>query len=159
MRAAFSTVPTASVTDREWLEAWRHGSTAVKLRPLLDRYGALVHSSAFRRTESADQAAEVTRAVFLVLARHAARLSKKTILAAWLFHVTAVACKKLRQKRIGRLRRGWPGVSRTPRHAVPTDAVLWTRVAPKIDRALDRISSRQRKAVLLCAFLNHDFAS
>ena len=33
------------------------------------------------------------------------------------------------------------------------------RVGPGIDRALKRLSSRQRNAVLLCAFLNHDFAS
>ena len=33
------------------------------------------------------------------------------------------------------------------------------RVGPKIDRALERLSSRQREATLLCSFLNHDLAS
>jgi len=39
------------------------------------------------------------------------------------------------------------------------NATLWTRLAPEIDRALERLHTRQRDAVLLCAFLNHDSAS
>src|SRR5262249_34188733 len=30
---------------------------------------------------------------------------------------------------------------------------------PQMDRALERLRTKQRNAVLLCAFLNHDFAS
>src|SRR5437867_12504590 len=116
-----------------------------------------VHSAALRRTGNAAQAAEVTRAVFLVLARRARRLWKKTVLAGWLVHVTAVACRKL--KRMGRLRRLWHWISRKPRPVLPPDATLWTRLAPQMDRALERLRTKQRNAVLLCAFLNHDFAS
>src|SRR5437899_11110044 len=99
---------TTSVTDRECLEAWRRDPSAENLRPLVERYGALVYSSAYRRTGSADYAGEATRAVFLVLARRARKLRKNTVLAGWLFHVTAVACRKLSRKRIGGLRRLWP---------------------------------------------------
>jgi len=102
-------------------------------------------------------AAEVTRAVFLVLAWRARRLRKKTVLAGWLFHVTAVACRKL--KRMGRLRRLWQWISRQSHPALPADATLWTRLAPQIDRSLERLRTKQRNAVLLCEFLNHDFAS
>jgi RNA polymerase sigma factor (sigma-70 family) len=129
------------------------------LQTLVERYLAFVHSSALRRTGDAAQAAEVTRAVFLVLARRARRLRKKTVLAGWLFHVTAVACRKLTRKRFGRLRRLWHWISRKPRAALPPDATLWTRLAPQMDRALERLRTKQRNAVLLCAFLNHDFAS
>jgi RNA polymerase sigma factor (sigma-70 family) len=127
------------------------------LQTLVERYLRFVHSSAFRRTGDAAQAAEVTRAVFLVLARRARRLRRRTVLAGWLFHVTAVACRK--QKRVGRLRRLWQWISRKRRPALPPDATLWTRVAPQVDRALERLRTKQRNAVLLCAFLNHDFAS
>jgi DNA-directed RNA polymerase specialized sigma24 family protein len=75
---------------------------------LVERYLVFVHSSALRRTGDAAQAAEITRAVFLVLARRARRLRKKTVLAGWLFHVTTVACRKLTRKRFSRLRRLWP---------------------------------------------------
>src|SRR6188474_2040377 len=155
MQAAGSTVPGTS--DRECLESWaRHGDPD-SLQALVERYLGFVHSSALRRTGDAAQATEVTRAVFLVLARRARRLRKNTVLAGWLFHVTAVACRKL--KRMGRLRRLWQLIGRKPRPALPPDATLWTRLTPQMDRALERLGTKQRNAVLLCAFLNHDFAS
>src|SRR6185436_8418379 len=155
MQAPGNTVPGTS--DRECLESWARHRDAKSLQPLVERYLVFVHSSALRRTGDAAQAADVTRAVFLVLARRARRLRKNTVLAGWLFHVTAVACRKL--KRMGRLGRLWHWVSRKPRPALPPDATLRTRLAPQMDRALDRLRTKQRNAVLLCAFLNHDFAS
>src|SRR5688572_67056 len=116
-------------------------------------------SGAVAQCACAAQAAEVTRAVFLVLARRARRLRKRTVLAGWLFHVTAIACRKLTRKRFGRVRRLWHWISRKPRPASHPDATLWNRLAPQMDRALDRLRTKQRNAVLLCAFLNHDFAS
>jgi RNA polymerase sigma factor (sigma-70 family) len=156
LQASASTFPGTS--DRECLESWSHHRDADSLQTLVERYLAFVHSSALRRTGDAAQAAEVTRAVFLVLAGRARRLRKKTALAGWLFQVTAVACRKVRPKRIGRLRRLWHWISRKPRTALPPDATLWTRLAPQIDRTLERLRTKQRNAVLLCAFLNHDFA-
>jgi DNA-directed RNA polymerase specialized sigma24 family protein len=129
------------------------------LQTLVERYLGFVHSSALRRMRDATQAAEVTRAVFLVLARRASRLSKNTVLAGWLFHVTAVACRKLSRKRVGQLGRFCQWISRNPNPALTTDSALWTRLAPEMDRALERLRTNQRNAVLSCAFLNHNFAS
>src|ERR1044071_5449080 len=125
MQAPGSAVPGTS--DRECLESWAPHRDAASLQTLVERYLVFVHSSALRRTGDAAQAAEVTRAVFLVLARRARRLPKKTVLPACLFSVTAVACRK--RKRMGRLRRLWQWVSRKPRPALPPDATLWTRLA------------------------------
>src|ERR1051325_7624187 len=147
------------MTDRECLESWARHRDAASLQTLVERYLVFVHSSALRRTDDAAQAAEVTRAVFLVLPRRARRLPKNTVLPGWLFPVTAVACRALTRKRFRRLRRLWNWISRKPRPALPPDATLWTRLAPQMDRALERLRTNQRNAVLLCAFLNHDFAS
>src|SRR5436190_17647721 len=144
LQASGSTVPRTS--DRECLESWARHCDAESLRTLVERYLRFVHSSALRRTGDAAQAAEVTRAVFLVLARRARRVRKNTVLAGWLFHVTAVACRKL--KRMGGLRRLWEWISRKPRPALPLDATLWTCLAPQIDRALERLRTKQRNAVL-----------
>jgi DNA-directed RNA polymerase specialized sigma24 family protein len=155
MQVVPSTIPTIAVTDRECLEASRRHRRAENLRPLVERYLAFVYSAAHRRTGSADHAIEVTRAVFLVLGRRARKLPKKTVLAWWLFHVTGIACKKV--KRAGFW--DWPWPRRKPGDAGALDAPLWTRVSPRIDRALQRLWSKQRNAVLLCAFLNYDLAS
>ena len=157
LQAAGNTVPGTS--DRECLESWARHRDAASLQTLVERYLAFVYSAALRRTGDAAQAAEVTRAAFLVLGRRARSLRKKAVLAGWLFHVTTVACRKLTRKRFARLRRLWHWISRKPRPALPADATLWTRLAPQMDRALDRLRTKQRNAVLLCAFLNHDFAS
>src|SRR2546430_15722832 len=86
-------------SDRECLASWRRYPGVESLRPMVERYLAFVYSSAYRRIGNAVQAAEVTRAVFLVLARRGRKLRKKTILAGWLFEVTAIACRKLLPKR------------------------------------------------------------
>src|SRR5687768_4749987 len=183
MQSSGSTNP--GTADRESLESWARHHDADSLQTLVECYLGFVYSSALRRSGDAALAEEVTRAVFLVLARGARRLRKKTVVAAWLFHVTAITCRKLKQKRSGRLRRLWQWISRKPRPSeyaelmeigrgkgVDTSPLtplpdrggegnqtLWTRVAPRMDRALERIRTKQRNAVLLCAFLKHDFSS
>src|SRR5688572_25444829 len=146
MQAGGSTVPGTS--DRECLESWARHCDAESLQRLVERYLRFVYSSALRRTGDAAEAAEVTRAVFLVLARRARRLRKNTVLAGWLLHVTTIASRKLRLKRIGRLRRVWQGISRKPSTALPPEATLWSRLAPRMDRALERLRTKQRDAVL-----------
>lgn len=143
-------------TDQECLEAWRRRASAEGLRPLVERYVALIYSSAYRRTGSVDHAGEVARAVFLVLARCARRLRKKTALAGWLFHVTKVACRK----RVGRpKRRSWRHWFRRKPSAVPSVIASWPRVAPELEAALDRLPSAQRDAMLLRVLLNQESAS
>ncbi len=144
-----STSPT-SATDQECLEQSRHGQDVAALRPIIERYLAFVYSSALRRMGDADRAAEVTRAVFLVLARRARKLRKRTILAVWLFQVTSIACRKMKRPT------QWHGFRGKSRNSLPHDATLWARATPFIDAELERLSPKQRDAVLLSAFLNYD---
>ncbi|HEY0552404.1 MAG TPA: sigma-70 family RNA polymerase sigma factor, partial [Verrucomicrobiae bacterium] len=145
-------IPPTIVTDRECLEAFARCPVAESLRPVVEHYLALVYSSAHRRTGDVVQAAEVTRAVFLVLARRARRLQKKTVLASWLFQITGLVCRKLNSKSRSR----WRWFSRKRGRELPPDATLWDRAAPEIDSALERLTAKQRDAVLLCSFLNYN---
>lgn len=141
--------PPIIATDRECLTALRRRDPSA-LRLVVRRYLNFVYSAAFRRTNDPARAAEITRAVFLVLARRARRLQKTTVLAGWLFHVTAVACRRAGVKS----RRSWLGFLRRPRAEFPPEAALWTRISGEVDDALERLSSKQRNAVLLLALLN-----
>ena len=152
-----SALPPIIATDRECLEAWRRRPGAERLRALVERYAAFVHSSACRRTGRTDHARQVTQAVFLVLARRARRLPKKTVLAGWLFHITAVTCRKLVGRSMGA--GWWRRFGRRPKNSVPPDAGLWTRVAPELEPAIEQLSSAQRDAVLSRVLLNHDSVS
>ncbi len=127
------------------------------MRPLVERYATFVYSSALRRTGSADHAQEVTRAVFLVLARRARRLRKKIVLAGWLFQITALTCRKrgCKPRRLGLWR--WLGLGR--RREVSADESLWTQVSLGLDAELDRLQPAQRNAVLLRTLLGWDWES
>ncbi|HXJ56047.1 MAG TPA: CotH kinase family protein [Verrucomicrobiae bacterium] len=140
------------VTDQECLAAWRRHPQAEVLGPLIERYTAFVYSSAYRRTGRAEDADAVTRAVFLVLARRARKLPKRTALAGWLFHVTAITCRK----RAGKPRRTsrWRWLRRRPKNEPPADVSWWTLAEPHIDAALERLPSSLREAVLVRTFLN-----
>ena len=142
--------PPLRPTDRECLAACPRRAGAESFQPLVERYLALVYSSALRRTGAAVHATEVTRAVFLVLARRARKLRRKTVLAGWLFHITALTCRKLPRPR------RWFWSRRPSRPPVQPDAPLWTRVAPELDTALDRWPPRQRDAWLLLHLLNFE---
>src|ERR1044071_6785718 len=84
---------------RQWRGwGWDQDAVTESLRTVVERYWGLVYASALRRTGDAAQAAEVTLSVFLVLARRARKLSKKTVLAGWLFDITRITCRKLKPK-------------------------------------------------------------
>jgi len=142
--------PPLNATDRECLAAFGRGREPGALRPVVGRYLGFIYSTAFRRTHCPVRAAEVTRAVFLVLARRARRLRKTTVLAGWLFHVTAVTCPRAGVKS----KRTWLGFLRRPREELPPETALWTRISAEVDGALADLSTRRRNAVLVLALLN-----
>jgi DNA-directed RNA polymerase specialized sigma24 family protein len=142
--------PPITATDQECLTLLKRKRDPGALRTVVTRYLSFVYSSAFRRTSDPTRAAEVTRAVFLVLARRARQLRKRTVLAAWLFHVTAVTCRRAGVKP----KRNWLGFLRERRVEFPPDTTLWARISGEIDAALERLPSKLRNAVLLMSVLH-----
>src|SRR3954465_6119047 len=65
----------------------------------------------------------------------------------------------LHRRRVGTTRSKFPfsGPAPGPSNNLRLRIAAWR--CSKIDLALERLATKQRNAVLLCAFLNHDFAS
>lgn len=118
----------------------------------METYAALVYASALRRTGDAIKALEISRAVFLVLNRRARWLRLKTDVADWLFHVTAITCRKSGETVPSRRRFAW--FRRPPTEPATEEAPLRDRVAPRLDALIERLPRFRRAVVLRRLLLN-----
>ena len=91
--APSSLEPDIERTDHELLRAFVSGSESA-FSTLVRRHIDVVYSSALRQVRDAHTAADVTSAVFIVLARKAAGLSERIVVAAWLHRTTRYAAMK-----------------------------------------------------------------
>src|SRR4051794_40362466 len=83
------------LSDRELLRALAREPSSETFLPILDRYLRFVYAAALRQLHDPSESAEATRAVFLAFARRGRRLSRKTLLAGWLFQALGVAVRRV----------------------------------------------------------------
>src|SRR5258708_27882374 len=121
------------MTDRELLRAFVRDRSSRNFRPLVERYLALVYSSACRQTGAESPAAQVTGAIFIALAHRAKSLPRRTVLAGWLFRATRLGCVKLLGRAKGPPR--VPPSNESPLAGTALNPAPWTKFAPHIDEA------------------------
>lgn len=121
---------------------------------LVARHVNFVYSCARRQTGSVDLAKDVTQTVFLELARSARRLRPSGPLGAWLHTVTRRASQRALRTERRRLQREHTAYELTEMNSLPS---TWSRVAPLLDEALERLPQADRSAVLLRYFENRSF--
>jgi RNA polymerase sigma factor (sigma-70 family) len=122
---------------------------------LVRRHVDLVFAAALRRTGGdAHRAADVSQQVFITLAREARKLSRHTVLAAWLHTATRNAALNLmisEQRRRLREQEALALDSATTGAGLNVD---WERIGPVLDAAIDELNEPERAAVVL-RFLQH----
>jgi len=123
---------------------------------LVERYIALVHSTALRRTGDAHLAEEMTQAVFTILARKASTLGRNTILPAWLYRTTLFLTSNAMTIQRRRREREQEAYLQS---ASPPDATadVWQQLAPLLDHAMDLLSERDRAPLVLRYFENRSW--
>ena len=116
-----------------------------------------VHACANRRVGNEAMAEDVTQAVFILLWRKWGRLGKEVQATGWLYRaVRYCAARALRNKRI-RERHEREAAMAGLRDRSNSEAT-WGEVSPELEGAVDRLSERDRVAVLLRFYRQMSFA-
>ena len=77
-----------NVHDCELLRDYADTGSESVFAELVERYAGLVYSAALRQVRDAHKAEDITQAVFIVLARKAAKLPRGIVLSGWLLKTT-----------------------------------------------------------------------
>ena len=120
---------------------------------LVRRHVSLVYSVALRQAGNPAQAEEITQAVFLILARKAARLRPDTVLAAWLHETARFASASFLRGESRRRRREQEAYMQSQFQESSADPA-WEQLAPLLDEAIGHLGKADRNAVVLRFFQN-----
>jgi RNA polymerase sigma factor (sigma-70 family) len=141
-------------TDAQLLRAYAEHRADAAFAELVRRHLDLVHSAARRMVGDAHLAEDVTQATFLALAKNAAQLTERPVLAGWL-HRTAqnIAAQTVRTDVRRRAREQEAAAMNELLADSGTVAPpAWSEIAPHLDAALGELSEPERDAVLLRYF-------
>jgi len=141
-------------SDQELLRAHVDTGSEESFRVIMARYLDLVYSSALRQVGNHTAAQDVTQAVFTVLARKAASLSRETVLAGWLVRASRYAALDALKLEARRSRREREAAEMRDKMTHPETELEadWDKMAHFLDEALSRLSKGDRNAVVLRFF-------
>jgi RNA polymerase sigma factor (sigma-70 family) len=140
--------------DDRLLEQFARNGSEEAFAALVQRHIALVHSVALRHTANAQHAEDITQAVFIILARKAGALGRKTVLPGWLYHTARLTAANLQRAEARRIRREQEAFMQSKLEESTIDT-LWPELRPQLfQRAAHPFLGR----VFACAQDRADFA-
>jgi RNA polymerase sigma factor (sigma-70 family) len=141
--------------DATLLRLYAEDRSEAAFTELVRRHVNLVYGAALRRTGGdLHSAADVAQQVFTTLARDARRLSRHTLLQAWLHTATRNASLNLMISEHRRKVRESQAASLEPSVSGGESTPDWERIKPMLDGAIDELAEPDRAAVVL-RFLEH----
>jgi RNA polymerase sigma factor (sigma-70 family) len=135
-------------SDRELLERFVEAKDEGAFTVLIERHGPMVLGICRRALANSHDAEDACQATFLVLARKAASVRKKTSLGSWLHGVACRVAASLTRDRARRKTRELGVDARAPRD--PAAEVTWQEVQTVLDEELQRLPDRYRAPLILC---------
>src|SRR5262245_59532126 len=138
----------AGLTDGQLLERYVRSGDEAAFTALVRRHGSMVWGVCRRVLTSHQDAEDAFQATFLVLARKAAAVVPRAMVANWLYgvaHQAALQAARTAARRKERERQ----VTSMPEPAV-TDNDPWPDLQPILDPELGRLPDKYRAVVVLC---------
>ena len=145
------------VPDARLLEQFVRNGSEEAFAALVQRHIALVHSVALRHTANAQHAQDITQAVFVILARKAGSLGRRTVLPGWLYHTARLTAANLQRAETSRVRREQEAFMQSQLEESVNDA-LWRELSPQLDEAMAGLGTSERDALVLRYFQNKSMA-
>ena len=138
--------------DAELLEDFTRNRSEAAFAAIVGRYVGLVHSVALRHTAVPEQTQDITQAVFIILARKAGSLGRKTVLSGWLYHTARLTAANYQRAESRRIRREQEAYMQSIMEAGATP--VWDEVSPQLDGAMAKLGTADRDALVLRYFEN-----
>jgi RNA polymerase sigma factor (sigma-70 family) len=139
-------------SDEQLLNAFAVQREDSAFAVLVQRHGPMVMRVCRRVLEHEQDAEDAFQATFLVLARNAVRLRKKSSLASFL-HGTAYRLA-LSAKRAAARRRKHEGRAPARPPVDPAEELSWREVRALLDEEIDRLPETYRSVLILCCLEN-----
>src|SRR3954464_9756483 len=154
--SARSSLEAVDASDHELLTAFAEGAENA-FAILVRRHIDMVYSAALRQVQDPHTAADVTSAVFIILARKGRGLRHNMIIPAWLHRVTSFTARKAVRARQRRLchERAAARMNEMTVHE-PIDP-QWEQVMPFLDAGLADLAEKEHEAVVLRFFQEKTF--
>jgi len=145
--------------DATLLRRYSEDGSEAAFSELVHRHVDLVYSAALRRTSGDSHlAADVSQRVFATLARNARKLSRHTVLEAWLHTATRNASLNLMISEQRRKFREAEATEQEARVSGSAESADWERIKPILDGAIDELPGPDREAVVLRFLERREFS-
>ena len=145
------------VPDGRLLELFARNGSEEAFAALVQRHIGLVHSVALRHMAQPQQAEDISQAVFIILARKAGSLGRRTVLPGWLYHTARLTAANWQRAEARRLRREQEAFMQSTIEESPADT-LWRELSPQLDEAMAGLGAAERDALVLRYFQNKSMA-
>lgn len=147
------------IEDAELLRRYAEEKSETAFAELVQRHLGLVYASALRRVGGDAQLAEdVAQQVFTDVARRAALLARRPVLAGWLFtsaRFAAAKAMRTARRRLEREKEAQIMDALTSDSAAPVD---WEKARPLLDDAIAELEERDREAILQRYFEDQNYS-
>jgi RNA polymerase sigma factor (sigma-70 family) len=141
-------------TDQALLDAYVNDGCQRSFTRLVNRYGGLVYSAAYRQVRNSTLAEDVMQAVFLLLAFKANKIRDARVLPRWLFTTTRYAAANVikiegRRRKHERRAAGFLPVSYEDAALQPPP---WEDLSVVLDDAIGKLGKSEQDVILLRYF-------